>query len=226
MVKFHRNTYIFNYSFKFKRFLCSKQLFQTAPTSVPSFAAISRSTLKPHQPEPVAANLPQPRAYLRKPTTNHLSNRPSQHIIGITGSQNVRPSRPNQQDVLRSAPLIPRTTRSSLDLFKPLQEATQPPASPPDTPASDRSQPHEVKRIASSKPPSRAQSVIRQPSPAPLPPAAPNLGAQLNMAMAGPTKCPTYPIHASPTGQNLSSNALRQPFFVLLPTVSHARQGP
>ena len=68
------------------------------PASVPSFAAISRSTLKPHKPEPIAANLPQPRAYLRKPTTNHFFNRSSQHIIGTTGSQNVRPSRPNRQD--------------------------------------------------------------------------------------------------------------------------------
>ena len=125
------------------------------------------------------------------------------------------------------APLIPRTTRSSLDLFKPLQEATQPPASPPDTPASDRSQPHEVKRIASSKPPSRARSVIRQPSPAPLPPAAPNLGSpaqygngRSNQVPRLPHPCQSRPVKTSARTHCANpSLCCRRPF--LMPARGH-----
>jgi hypothetical protein len=128
------------------------------------------------------------------------------------------------------APLIPRTTWSSLDPG-PIQALTgsnaAPPASPPDTPASDRSQPHEVNRIASSKPPSRARSVIRQPSPAPLPPAAPNLGSpaqygngRSNQVPRLPHPCQSRPVKTSARTHCANpSLCCRRPF--LMPVRGH-----
>ena len=193
---------------------------QASPQSVvPPLNPTNRNRSPPISPshEPTCANRPRTTFSTARPNTSSVPQAPK------TSGQVA----PTDRMLTALAPLIPRTTRSSLDLFKPIQEARQPPASPPDTPASDRSQPHEVNRIASSKPPSRARSVIRQPSPAPLPPAAPNLGSpaqygngRSNQVPRLPHPCQSRPVKTSARTHCANpSLCCRRPF--LMPVRGH-----